>query len=464
MTYSIASIIFDEYEKHRYLLDGKFLSDNEKEYFSSVTPKMEKVQMAASINFLSKFLMRYYDKNVIIILDEYDTPMQEAYLAGYWDEAVQFFRSFFNATFKTNPYMERAIITGITRISKESLFSDFNNPEVVTTTSEKYATAFGFTQDEVFSAMDEYGFDDKEGMKAWYDGFTFGSTMDIYNPWSVINALDKRKFATYWANTSSNGLASKLLREADEEVKKKLERLINNESIECIIDEEIDYGQLEGDSDAIWSLLLASGYLKVVRVYRDDEGIDEDDIEELGLADTVYELKLTNLEIRKMMRNLIKGWFKTTKVEYNNFIKALLLDDVTSMNEFMNEIALNSFSSFDTGKSASGNDAPERFYHGFVLGLMVELSKRYEIKSNRESGFGRYDIMLKPKDKLYDKAYIIEFKVKKQNEKNLDDTLKNALAQIEDKQYARELVSLGIPRDNIRKYGFAFEGKKVLIG
>jgi hypothetical protein len=464
MTYSIASIIFDEYEKHRYLLDGKFLSDNEKEYFSSVTPKMEKVQMAASINFLSKFLMRYYDKNVIIILDEYDTPMQEAYLAGYWDEAVQFFRSFFNATFKTNPYMERAIITGITRISKESLFSDFNNPEVVTTTSEKYATAFGFTQDEVFSAMDEYGFDDKEGMKAWYDGFTFGSTMDIYNPWSVINALDKRKFATYWANTSSNGLASKLLREADEEVKKKLERLINNESIECIIDEEIDYGQLEGDSDAIWSLLLASGYLKVVRVYRDDEGIDEDDIEELGLADTVYELKLTNLEIRKMMRNLIKGWFKTTKVEYNNFIKALLLDDVTSMNEFMNEIALNSFSSFDTGKSASGNDAPERFYHGFVLGLMVELSKRYEIKSNHESGFGRYDIMLKPKDKLYDKAYIIEFKVKKQNEKNLDDTLKNALAQIEDKQYARELVSLGIPRDNIRKYGFAFEGKKVLIG
>jgi hypothetical protein len=390
--------------------------------------------------------------------------MQEAYLGGYWDEAVHFFRGFFNATFKTNPYMERAIITGITRISKESLFSDFNNPEVVTTTSEKYSTAFGFTQDEVFSAMDEFGFDDKEGMKAWYDGFVFGSTNDIYNPWSVINAIDKRKFAAYWANTSSNGLASKLLREADEDVKKKLERLINNESIECVIDEEIEYSQLENDSDAIWSLLLASGYLKVVRVYRDDEGIDKDDIEELGLADTVYELKFTNLEIRKMMRNLIKGWFKTTKVEYNNFIKALLTDDVSSMNEFMNEIALNSFSSFDTGKSASEKDAPERFYHGFVLGLMVELSKRYEIKSNRESGFGRYDIMLVPKDRVKDKAYIIEFKVKKQNEKSLEETLNNAHKQIEEKKYGQELTLLGIPLENVKKYGFAFEGKKVLIG
>jgi hypothetical protein len=368
--------------------------------------------------------------------------------------------------------MERAIITGITRISKESLFSDFNNPKVITTTSEDYETAFGFTEQEVFAAMDEFGIDTKDDMKLWYDGFTFGKVTDIYNPWSVTNAIRERNYKTYWANTSSNGLASKLLREADEETKKKLERLINNESIECVIDEEIDYSQLEGDSDAIWSLLLASGYMKVVRVYRDDEGIGEDDIEELGLADTVYELKLTNLEIRKMMRNLIKGWFKATKVEYNNFIKALLMDDVASMNEFMNEIALNSFSSFDTGKSASEKDAPERFYHGFVLGLMVELSKKYEIKSNRESGFGRYDIMLKPKTVTTDTAngmakataYIIEFKVKKQYEESLEETLKNALAQIEEKQYEQELVSYGIQPENIRKYGFAFEGKKVLIG
>jgi hypothetical protein len=460
----IYGIISSVYNDKRYILDKDEFSNDERKYYSSINREMEETDATDAIHMLSKFLNRYYGKNVIIILDEYDTPMQEAYINGYWDEAVQFFRSFFNATFKTNPYMERAIITGITRISKESLFSDFNNPEVVTTTSEKYATAFGFTQDEVFAAMDEFGFDDKDGMKAWYDGFTFGSTKYIYNPWSVINAIDKRKFATYWANTSSNGLASKLLREADEDVKKQLERLINNESIECVIDEEIDYSQLDGDSDAIWSLLLASGYLKVVRVYRDDEGIDEDDIEELGLADTVYELKLTNLEIRKMMRNLIKGWFKTIKVEYNNFIKALLLDDVTSMNEFMNEIAMNSFSSFDTGKSASERDVPERFYHGFVLGLMVELSKRYEIKSNRESGFGRYDIMLKPKNVAIDQAYIIEFKVKKQYEKSLAETLKNAHAQIEEKHYEQELISYGIPLENIKRYGFAFEGKNVLIG
>jgi hypothetical protein len=299
-------------------------------------------------------------------------------------------------------------------------------------------------------------------MKRWYDGFTFGDTTDIYNPWSVTNALNDGKYASYWANSSSNGLISKLLREADDSVKGKLEQLVKNESLECVIDEEIEYRQLDDDSDAIWSLLLASGYLKVVRVFRDNSGIDDDD--ELELSDYIYELRLTNLEIRKMMRTMIKGWFKATNVEYNNFLKALLTDDVEAMNEFMNEIALNSFSSFDTSKKRSRNDAPERFYHGFVLGMMVELSRRYEIKSNRESGFGRYDIMVIPKDKSKDNAYIIEFKVKKQREENLEDTVKNALTQIEEKHYEQELISSGIPRDNIRKYGFAFEGKKVLIG
>jgi hypothetical protein len=462
MLYSISKIIFEEYSKHRYLIDSDVLSENEKDYFNSIKPDMPAKHMGDALNSLSSFLNRYYGRKVIILLDEYDTSMQEAYVSGYWDEASAFFRNLFNATFKTNPYMERALITGITRISKESMFSDLNNLKVVTTTSTEYATAMGFTEEEVFAAMDEYGITTKAEMKLWYDGFTFGEVTDVYNPWSVINALRSRKYAPYWVNTSSNSLVGKLLRESDEETKKKLESLIQNESIECVLDEDIAYNQLDTNGDAIWSLLLASGYLKVVRVFKKDTC--PEDVELSGLEDNIYELRLTNLEIRKMMRTMVKGWFQETKTAYNDFIKALLLDDVDYMNEFMNEIALKSFSSFDAAKSASGKDAPERFYHGFVLGLMVELDGRYEIRSNRESGFGRYDIMLCPFDKEKDKAYIIEFKVKKQREAALEDTLANAHAQIEEKQYAKELLASGVPAENIRTYGFAFEGKTVLIG
>jgi hypothetical protein len=384
-------------------------------------------------------------------------------VSGYWDEASAFFRNLFNATFKTNPYMERALITGITRISKESMFSDLNNLKVVTTTSTEYATAMGFTEEEVFAAMDEYGITTKAEMKLWYDGFTFGEVTDIYNPWSVINALRSRKYAPYWVNTSSNSLVGKLLRESDEETKKKLESLIQNESIECALDEDIAYNQLDTNGDAIWSLLLASGYLKVVRVFKRDTC--PEDVELSGLEDNIYELRLTNLEIRKMMRTMVKGWFERDKNNYNGFIQALLTDDVKRMNTFINKFSLNTFSYFDSGNKPSEESEPERFYHGFVLGLVVDLAERYAIKSNRESGFGRYDVMMIPKDKK-DRAFIFEFKVKDadDDEAALEDTLANAHAQIEEKQYAKELLASGVPAENIRTYGFAFEGKTVLIG
>jgi hypothetical protein len=453
MIYNISKIIFEEYSRHRYLLEGDLLSENEKEFYNSIKPDMPEKRIGDSLNSLSNYLSRYYGKKVIILLDEYDTPMQEAYVNGYWDEAVSFFRTLFDATFKSNKYAQKSIITGITRISKESLFSDLNNLEVVTTTSEKYETAFGFTEEEVFSAMDEYGLTDKDEMKRWYDGFTFGKTADIYNPWSVINTLDKKKYATYWVNTSSNGLLNKIMKQGSADLKMQIEELLRGNSITCYFDEEIVYNQLDTDINSVWSLMVATGYLKVEKV------------EFVGrLKDCRYTLRILNLEVEKMLNNMVSGWFKDSDTNYNDFIKALLLDDVEAMNEFMNDIALSSFSAFDTAKKSSGRDAPERFYHGFVLGLMVELDGRYEIKSNRESGFGRYDIMLRPLEPDRDKAYIIEFKVKKKREESIEETLKNALAQIEEKQYAQELIASGIPEDRIRKYGFAFEGKTVLIG
>ncbi len=353
-------------------------------------------------------------------------------------------------------------MTGITRISiasceaLESVFSDLNNLEVVTTTSEKYSASFGFTEEEVFAAMDEYGLEEKEKVRNWYDGFIFGKRKGIYNPWSMINYLSKKKFETYWANTSSNALAGKLIRESSREIKESFERLMKGEHLFVPIDEQIVFNQLDNNEYAIWSLLLASGYLKAVK--HEEYGKSE------LLTAPVHELALTNFEVKVMFRNMIHGWFSGNASDYNDFVEALLLDDVDAMNEYMNRISSETFSYFDTGKRASGIAEPERFYHGFVLGLMVGLENRYIITSNRESGFGRYDIVLEPKEKGLN-ACVIEFKVyNPRRDKTLEDTVKAALRQIEDKNYKADLRKKAIPEEKIKAYGFAFEGKNVLIG
>ncbi len=443
----ICEILTNLYSHYSFLRDSEALTDKDREYFDRVSSKMEDSDATSALYQLSGFLYRYYGKKVIILLDEYDTPIQEAYVDGFWDELTSFIRSLFNSTFKTNPYVERAMMTGITRVSKESIFSDLNNLKVVTTTSDEYATSFGFTEEEVFAAMDEMGMTEKEKVKKWYDGFVFGKVRDIYNPWSIINLLDTGKFSTYWANTSSNSLVSRLIRQGSRRIKEQFETLMQGGCINTEIDEQIVYNLLDDNEEAIWSLLLASGYLKVLQVNVEEE---------------CYQLTLTNYEVKRMFRNMIRGWFKKDSSNYNDFIQALLLDDVDAMNEYMNRVTRSVFSSFDTGKRPSSAE-PERFYHGFVLGLMMELQDRYIITSNRESGFGRYDVILYPRKD--DDAIIMEFKVfNKRREKNLEDTLASALRQIEEKQYAQTLIDQGIASERIRKYGFAFEGKEVLIG
>ena len=449
----ICQLLTDIYNKNQFLLESGLLTDEETAYFKRITTEMDEIDATMALHRMSDFLSRYYRKKVIILLDEYDTPMQEAYIEGYWERLVSFTRSLFNASFKTNPFLERAIMTGITRVSKESVFSDLNNLVVITTTSDAYATSFGFTEQEVFHALEEFGKSEKQKeVKNWYDGFTFGGISDIYNPWSILNYLKTGKIASYWTNTSSNRFVGSLIRESGRNLKMDFENLLKGGMLRTMLDEQVVFSQLDHSETAIWSMLLASGYLKIADHETDTRTGRE-----------YYTLALTNREVQLMFENIVHDWFAEGAEDYNDFIKGLLSGDVEAMNCYMNRITKRMFSYFDTGKKQSDQE-PERFYHGFVLGLIVELENKYQILSNRESGFGRYDVVLEPLDKK-EKAFIIEFKVRNpKTERTLEDTVQTALGQIKEKEYAVGLENSGILKENICAYGIAFEGKKVLIG
>lgn len=452
----ICQQIVNLFEDHTFLIQNSLCEEEHVKFFKRITIDMDDSDAALSIGQLSRYLYQYYHQKVIILLDEYDTPMQEAWINGYWDEMAEFIRGLFNAAFKTNPYIERGLMTGITRVSKESIFSDLNNLEVVTTTSEKYASDFGFTEKEVFLALKEFCLENKQdGVKCWYDGFCFGSCKNIYNPWSIIQFLDKRDFAPYWANTSSNQLVNQLIQGAGIETKTAVEDLLDGRSIYTALDAEVVFNDLNENENAIWSLLLASGYLKIV-----ESIVVEPD---WGKAGITYKLALTNREIVIIFQKMVHAWFSGGRCGYNDFLKALLSNHLKEMNVFMNKVALETISMFDAGKKPSDKTEPERFYHGFVLGLIVDLRKQYTVMSNRESGYGRYDILMVPLESGKD-AIIMEFKViDPEKEKDLRDTVNAALCQIIRKEYAKALKSQGISEDKIRIYGLAFRGKEVLI-
>ena len=305
-------------------------------------------------------------------------------------------------------------------------------------------------------ALAEYGLGKEENdVRDWYDGFTFGRCTDIYNPWSIVSFVNKKVYDTYWCNTSGNELVNSLIQTGTPGVKQAMEELLQGKSFETELDERIAFDQLGDSANAVWSLLLATGYLKVVT------------FKQVGkLQRKIYTLKLTNMEVESIFEDMVKGWFSgNIEVYYNEFIRALLTDNVRKMNTFMNKVALHTFSFFDSGNKPSDDAEPERFYHGFVLGMVVNLADTYKVRSNRESGYGRYDVMIEPLDKT-GKAFIFEFKVldPDEDEETLEDTIANAHRQIQEKKYEAELIAAGFLPKQIRKYGFAFRGKECLIG
>lgn len=446
----ICQLIINIYSDYHFLIESEALNDEDKAFYKRICIDMDDADIKMSLSQMSGFLYKYYGKKVILLLDEYDTPMQEAYMNGYWDKLAELIRGLFHHSFKTNGYLERGIMTGITRVSRESIFSDLNNLAVITAVSRKYADVFGFTEEEVLCALEEYGQKEQAAeVKRWYDGYRFGDLDSIYNPWSITQFLDTGEFKLYWANTSSNRLVGNLIRKSDTDTKMIVEDLLHGGSFCAQIDEEIIFSDLERKKSAVWGLLLAGGYFKILRTRKSRRGMTE------------YELALTNREVRFVFDEMAVSWFSNNRMDYSEFSDALMRGDIEYMNEYLNAIAYETFSFFDTGSGESKQS--ENFYHGFILGLIADLRELYRVTSNRESGNGRYDVLLEPYEPELDDGLILEFKVFHPNrEKSLKDTVRTALKQIINKKYAA-MLETKCSRDRIKIYGIAFKGKEILI-
>ena len=444
----IKSLMSDIYLEHKYLLDSKELEEIEKEEFRKVINKRGDSELVATaLGNLAKYLYKHFNKEVMVFIDEYDVPIQEGYISGYYEEIISFERVMFTYLLKDNNYVDKALITGILRVARESIFSGLNNLEVDTMLNNKFSDKFGFTQDEVDEFLTYYKLGDKKSeVREWYNGYIFGKNV-IYNPWSVLNYVENNEdgFMPYWINSSANDLIKRLLLKGNQKIKIELEDLIAGKSITKAIDENIVMGEVEDSNENIWSFLLLSGYLKTIK----KETID-------GMREC--ELQIPNKECLIFYKNIIKKWFleSMTNERYEEMLRTLTTGDIENFGYVFKRFVLNNLSYFDV----SGRE-PEKVYHAFVLGMLVSLSDNYEVKSNKESGFGRYDVMIIPKDILRH-GIIIEFKkIDELSKESIEEATQKALKQIEDKKYESELLSKGIT--NIIKLAIVFKNKEVEI-
>ena len=445
MLLNLKSAMIDMYQEHRYLLDSDKIYPEEKQTITDILFAREnEVSLRNSIRELSKYLYRYYEKPVMLLIDEYDVPLQNAYVEGYYEEAVKFFKIFYGTTFKDNPYLEKTVLTGVSRVAKESIFSGANNFKVFTVLDDEFSDDFGITEEEMDKVIKDFNIQDKkEDIKEWYDGYTIGHTNGIYNPWSILNYLTDKKLMPYWVNTSSNDLIKLVLKNSST-IKEKIERLLRDETIEVPINLETVIVGIENNEDNIWGLMLGTGYLKV------EETVD--------LARGIYKVKLPNREIKELFRGIVEGWFRNKVIgnDLNSILKDLITLNLREFEKKFDVLVREMFSYMDVGENTA-----ENFYHAFVLGMLVGLKDTYYVNSNRESGYGRYDIMLEPKDKNGN-SFIMEFKVlENKEEKTIEDTIKNAKKQIEEKRYEENLKERGFK--NITKMVYAFKGKEVEI-
>ena len=443
MIMQLRTLLMDIYYENRYLLEEAEMAPGERNTFNKILlAEANEIEIINGIKMLSKIMSTYYNKPVMLFLDEYDVPLQNAYVEGYYEEGIKFFKTFYGVTFKDNPYLEKTILTGVSRVAKESIFSGANNFHVYTVLDDEFSDDFGITEKEMDKIIDDFEIQDqKEEIKKWYDGYTIGNTEGIYNPWSILNYLTDKKLIPYWVNTSSNDLI-KLILKNSATVKEKIEQLLRDEEIEVPINLETVIVGIEKNEENIWGLLLGTGYLKVTEI--------------VDLAHGIYKVKIPNYEIKFLFQNIIREWFNDKVIgnNLNTILKDLVTLNLEEFEEKFKQLVIEMFSFMDVGENTA-----ENFYHAFVLGMLVGLKDSYYVKSNRESGFGRYDIMLEPKDKNGN-SFVMEFKVlEDEEEKTIEDTIENAKKQIEERKYEEILQEKGFK--NITKMVFAFKGKEV---
>ena len=441
MLMQLKTAMMEIYFEKRYILEDEIPEGERNTYNRMLSANVNEMELLNSVKILSKLLYNHYGKPVMLFIDEYDVPIQTAYVKQYYDKAIEFLKTFYGTTFKDNPYLEKTVLTGVSRVAKESIFSGANNFKVFTVLDNEFADDFGITSEEMEKVIKDFKVEDeKEEIRKWYDGYRIGNVEGIYNPWSVLNYLTDRVLKPYWVNTSSNDLI-KITIKNSMTVKEKIERLLKDEEIEVPINLETIIVGIENNEDNIWGLMLGTGYLKIVEV--------------VDLVAGIYKVKIPNYEIKTLFQDIVRSWFKDKVV--GNDLRSILKDLVElKLDEFEKKFRVlvrEMFSYMDVGENTA-----ENFYHAFVLGMLVGLKDSYYVNSNRESGFGRYDIMLEPQNKKGN-SFIIEFKVADDFEnETIEEVIASAKKQIEEKGYESNLRERGF--NNITKMVFAFKGKE----